>query len=196
MNVVIYYYNISITVNVTTMLFHNTNICTELDEFEELELYVFDYVQNKIIDYLQKIRYDNGDFLHGDSEDKIIIMNMVRGIIINYKLPDETSPATIDHKSTYIYYVMRYFDLWDDDFLLNELYIAVIFIYYSLILLEFFHDPLSIEEICTKCFLIEKNSESYVKIMIIFYEIVYGNHPVLSIIRRLLLFPDQFIESS
>jgi len=178
------------------MLFHNTNICTELDEFEELELYVFDYVQNKIIDYLQKIRYDNGDFLHGDSEDKIIIMNMVRGIIINYKLPDETSPATIDHKSTYIYYVMRYFDLWDDDFLLNELYIAVIFIYYSLILLEFFHDPLSIEEICTKCFLIEKNSESYVKIMIIFYEIVYGNHPVLSIIRRLLLFPSQFIESS
>lgn len=70
---------------------------------------------------------------------------------------------------------------------MKEVVIAVVYVFYSLVLLEVLGDNVCIEEICRYCRLTREEIE---KVRELYYGIAWGDDPVLSHIRRKMLFPD------
>jgi hypothetical protein len=71
-----------------------------------------------------------------------------------------------------------------EDIYLNEVMVAVLFAFYSLVLLELYGDDVSIEELC-KFFRLPWDSTN--KIKEIYYGIAWGDNPVLAEVRQRML---------
>jgi len=69
---------------------------------------------------------------------------------------------------------------------IKEIAVAVVYVFYSLVLLEVLGDNVCIEEICRYCRLVREETE---KVREMYYGIAWGDDPVLARIRRKMLFP-------
>jgi hypothetical protein len=69
---------------------------------------------------------------------------------------------------------------------IKEIAVAVVYVFYSLVLLEVLGDNVCIEEICRYCLLVREETE---KVLEMYYGIAWGDDPVLARIRRKTLFP-------
>lgn len=70
---------------------------------------------------------------------------------------------------------------------IKEIAVAVVYVFYSLVLLEVLGDNVCIEEICRYCRLTWEETE---KVREMYYGIAWGDDPVLARIRRNMLFPE------
>jgi hypothetical protein len=73
----------------------------------------------------------------------------------------------------------------------SDVYTAVLFAFYALVLLELHGDGLSLEEICR---FMRLQSSALHKIQEIYYGIAWGDDPILAEVRGRMLFPDRFVE--
>ena len=69
---------------------------------------------------------------------------------------------------------------------IKEIAVAVVYVFYSLVLLEVLGDNVCIEEICRYYRLVREETE---KVREMYYGIAWGDDPVLARIRRKMLFP-------
>ena len=74
---------------------------------------------------------------------------------------------------------------------LNHVVIAILFAFYSLVLLEVYGDNVSIEEMCLVMNM-RSDSDSVRIIKEIFYEIAWGDDPLFAEVRGRMLMPDRY----
>jgi hypothetical protein len=99
---------------------------------------------------------------------------------------EDINPFTEGHRTIVIDLVKLVMEGYaDEDTYLIEVIIAVLFAFYTLVLLELYGDNLSIEEICN-FFRLQKGSIE--KIQEIFYGIAWSDHPTLINVRRRMIF--------
>jgi len=130
------------------------------------EVVIFRSVENRIYWFFHSNFLDNENVNHCTEENKVFVINLVKIIMENYRETD-----------TYFCDVCT----------------AVLFAFYVLVLLELSGDTFSIEEICHY---MRIQNAAIPKIQEIYYGIIWGNHPVLSEIRRRILFPEDRIKLS
>jgi len=148
-------------------LFSNVKFGMKVEDFMQDEIVVFDILELIFTIFFKRAYSDdkNQDILIDDVnefsiEDKIIVMNISRALYLNYK-------DTVNQG-------------------LENVYITIMFVYYSLVLLEIYGDAPTIVEICK---FMKMNKESIEWIHKMVNEISFGDDKQLSEIRRFILFP-------
>jgi hypothetical protein len=148
-------------------LFSNVQFGMKVEDFMQDENIIFDILELIFTIFFKRAYSDdeNQDILIEDVnefsiEDKIIVMNLSRALYLNYK-------DTVNQG-------------------LENVYITIMFVYYSLVLLEIYGDAPTIVEIC-KFMKINEESIEWIHKMV--NEISFGDDKQLSEIRRFILFP-------
>lgn len=136
--------------------------CIELGDFKINEILMFQSIEGAFIKFFQ--RNFNKDIVinHCTDENKIFLLNLVRNVMAKY-----------DTKGIYM----------------SDICTAILFAFYSLVLLEIMGDHLTLEEICR---FMRYQQDAIVKIQEIFYGIVLGENPVLTEVRGRMLIPDRY----
>ena len=148
-------------------LFSNVKFGTKVEDFMQDENVVFDILELIFTIFFKRAYSDDEnqhilieDVNEFSIEDKIIVMNLSRALYLNYK--DTMNQG------------------------LENVYITIMFVYYSLVLLEIYGDAPTIVEIC-KFMKMDKESIEWIHKMV--NEISFGDDKQLSEIRRFILFP-------
>jgi hypothetical protein len=119
-------------------------------------------------------------------ELRVIEKGFRRFFTYHYDRDDRVNPFTEGHRSVVLDLIKLIVNSYDtEDIYLNEVMVAVLFAFYSLVLLELYGDDVSIEELCT-FFRLPWDSAN--KIKEVYYGIAWSDHPVLANVRKRMLF--------
>ena len=136
-----------------------TMVFTDLSKVSAFTLRVFEITERKFVYYF-KCNFDEGDNInHCTEEDKLLLINI-------------------------IFNVEKYYNM--TDVYINDVVVAVLFAFYSLVLLELHGDCICLEEVCR---FLRLREDAIKKIGEIFYGIIWGDDPVLAEVRGRVLMP-------
>ena len=175
------------------MLLDNVKLCFRMEEFDKSELKLFEKTSERINRSISILYdYDTCYYNNIEEEHKLFLLNIIKGFKKNYSYYHISNENLQHHTSFNILFKMIYSGKWSSGLTLDEIYVAFIFAFYSLILLESYGDSPSIEDLCIVVFKLKKNSESFIKIQSVFYGITLSNHPLFVEIRGRILFPHRY----
>lgn len=127
-------------------------------EEDEKTKTLFESVERKILLFFHCnfTRVDDDNINHCTEANKILLLEFITCIANNY------------------------------DTCVHDIIVAVLFAFYSLVLLELHGDRISLEEVSR---FISCSDDTIEKIKVIYYGIIWGDEPILAEVRRRMLFP-------
>jgi len=151
--------------------------CKIIGDFRLDETIIFRSIENKFISFFYCNFHNDKDINHCTEEDKNLVITLGKKIMEKYNGRSSRNGARESGVSD-VYY--------------SDVYTAVLFAFYALVLLELHGDGLSLEEICR---FMRLQSSALHKIQEIYYGIAWGDDPILAEVRGRMLFPDRFMVS-
>ena len=126
------------------------------------ELKIFKSIENKFVYYFHCNFGKNDDINHCTEEDKLFLLNI-------------------------IFNIEKYYNMIG--FYICDVIVAVLFAFYSLVLLELHGDCICLEEVCR---FLRLKEDGIKKVQEIYYGIIWGDDPVLEEVRGRMLIPGRY----
>jgi hypothetical protein len=162
--------------------------CKIIGDFRLDETIIFRSIENKFISFFYCNFHNDKDINHCTEEDKVLVITLGKKIMEKYNGCSSRNGARESGVSG-TYDAERSSEPYDVYY--SDVYTAVLFAFYALVLLELHGDGLSLEEICR---FMRLQSSALHKIQEIYYGIAWGDDPILAEVRGRMLFPDRFVE--
>ena len=134
----------------------------QIEDFTSFEIDVFDIIEKEFLIFFKHNFSAKMKINHCTEENKILLMNFVKGIVQNNQ---------------------------DTDLKIHQVIIAVLFAFYALVLLELMGDNVCLEEMCRY---MRVRSDRIKKIQDIYYAIIWGDEPLYAEIRGRMLIPERY----